>query len=105
MEDIQYRRVELAAATTVRLETLVVPLGFSALLLGVGCASSGFTSEACQTAALTQASAEQRWGAAVEAHQIAHESDIDNHEGIADRMISARVEMILAEAETRRQCS
>jgi len=52
-----------------------------------------------------QASAEQRWAAAVEAHQIAHESDIDDHQDVADQMVSARVEMILAEAVTRRQCS
>lgn len=84
----------------------------AALILS-GCAASATGSEACEVAAWAQAGAEQRWGQAIEAHEMVHESVIENspgldhakHDATAEAIVAARVEMIVAEAETRHQCS
>lgn len=77
-----------------------------------GCALSATGSDACEAAAWAQAAAEQRWGQAIEAHEAAHEAadergrELDNagHDASTEAIAAARVEMILAEADTRRQC-
>ena len=69
-------------------------------LAGAACSSAG-PSTACANAALQQALAEQGYGSAVEAHEAAHESGEEHSDS---EIFDARVAMILAEAETRRQC-
>ena len=81
------------------------------LTLG-GCAISATGSEACEAAAWAQADAEQRWGQAIEAHETVHETALEGtsefdrakHEVTAEAVVAARVEMIVAESATRRQC-
>ncbi|MYA82180.1 MAG: hypothetical protein F4155_12590 [Acidimicrobiales bacterium] len=76
------------------------------------CAVSATGSEACEAAAWAQADAEQRWGQAIEAHELVHASVIEDtsrldhaeHDATAEAIVAARVEMIVAEAETRHQC-
>jgi len=52
-----------------------------------------------------QAPAEQRWGEEIEQHNVTHELGDAVHDESAGQVLGARVEMILAEAETRRSCS
>ena len=75
-----------------------------ATVLAGGCSSSPST-EACREAAEDQAFAEQRWGEKIEQHNVAHELGDAVHDESAGEILGARVEMILAEAETRRSCS
>ncbi|MCY3892003.1 MAG: hypothetical protein OXF65_01785 [Acidimicrobiaceae bacterium] len=89
---------------------------FTAIIVALilsGCATSAAGSAACEAAAWAQADAEQRWGQVIEAHEMVHEAafadvsepDHASHDASADAVVTARVEMIVAEAETRRQCS
>ena len=76
----------------------------SAAVLAGGCSSSS-SAEACREAAEQQAFAEQRWGEEIERHGVTHELGDAVHGESAGEVLGARVEMILAEAETRRSCS
>lgn len=85
----------------------------AAFLLASGCALADGGSVGCESAAWAQADAEQRWGHAIEAHEMLHEAGLVNaseadhakHDVTAEAIVAARVEMIVAEAETRRQCA
>lgn len=59
---------------------------------------------ACESAAWSQADAEQRWALAYEAHEQAHEEGRDHGAEPETDVLGARVAMILAEVETRKQC-
>lgn len=59
---------------------------------------------ACESAAWSQADAEQRWAAAYEAHEEAHAQGRTHGNDAETDVLGARVAMILAEAETRKQC-
>lgn len=61
-------------------------------------------SAACESAAWIQADAEQRWAAALEAHAEAHDLEIEHDHNPEMDIVGARVTMILAEADTRREC-
>lgn len=93
-----------------RLRLLCTVVVLASVLAGA-CASSSSLSEGCRLAAESQALAEQRWGQEIEAHNRAHEtvakdaSAHAHHDESAGLVLGARVEMILAEAETRRSCS
>jgi len=80
-------------------------------LLALSC--SGHSAEECHQAAVNQAFAEQHWQEEFEAHEIAHDTlddapasgaALDKHDHSAEALFSARVDMILADAETRRRC-
>lgn len=83
-------------------------------LLIFSCSSSpSAQSEACEQSAFLQALAEQRWQEELEQHVLADEAVADDpdsqsalsgHDHSADALFSARVDMILAEAETRKRC-
>ena len=73
-----------------------------ALLPLSSCAQAPGETQACEAAAVQQALAEQAYGTAVESHEAAHDSGADHSD---DEIFDARVAMILAEAETRQQCS
>lgn len=77
---------------------LTVNAAAVAATLAMGCSAQ--SDLACDRAAWAQADAELRFNAAVTAHNDAHESGVDHD----DSTRAARVEMILAEAETRRRC-
>ncbi|WP_420436993.1 hypothetical protein [Candidatus Poriferisocius sp.] len=77
------------------------------------CACSAHDTAACEDAAVGQTLAEQRWKEGFERHELAHDTLVENpdsgfdlgeHDHSAEELFSARVNMILAEAETRRQC-
>jgi len=79
----------------------------------VSSCSSSTSSASCEQAALNQAIAEQAWQDEFEHHVLADEylaenpdssSALDDHDHSAEVLFSARVNMILAEAETRREC-
>lgn len=72
-------------------------------VLFFGCSSAN--AAACEAAAWSQADAEERWAAAFQAHGEAHERGIDHGNDAETDVLGARVTMILAEAETRRQCA
>lgn len=81
-------------------------------LFALSC-STGPSAEACQQAAVEQAFAEQHWQEEFEQHEQAHEAlvedpqssaALDEHDHSADSLFSARVDMILAEAEKHRRC-
>lgn len=76
---------------------LLAALVTAGALLPLACSSS---SAACERAAWAQAGAKMRFSDAVAAHNEAHETGIDHDEGA----LAPRVEMILAEADTRRAC-
>lgn len=68
----------------------------------------------CEQAAIEQASAELRWQDEFQEHALADEAVADNpesssavaeHDHSSEALFSARVNMILAEADTRRKCS
>lgn len=90
-----------------------VPAIVLAGTLALSCASPP-SSEACEHAAISQAIAEQRWQEEFEKHELAHDAlaespessaALDEHDHSADTLFSARVDMILADAKTRRECS
>ena len=72
------------------------------LCLLTACTSTD--SAACESAAWIQADAEQRWAAALEAHAEAHDLEIEHDDHPEMDIVGARVTMILAEADTRREC-
>lgn len=74
-------------------------LGAAVVLLAAGCSAS---TEACAQAALALAETELRLTEAYATHAADHESGA-NHDDA--EVLDARVEMILAEAETRRACA
>lgn len=116
----------LARLEAALLDSLVVPLHIVAVVvvvaLAVSC-SSEVSTEMCEEAATAQAIAEARWGEEIEAH-LRIDADLSaaaemlfeegkpsrvaaaeaEHYESAERMLGARVEVILAEAETRRRC-
>lgn len=82
-------------------------------LLLLSCSSSTPSAARCEQAAISQAIAEQRWQEEFEKHNLAHDAlaespesspALDEHDHSAEALFSARVDMILAEAETRREC-
>lgn len=82
-------------------------------LLAVSCSSPDPQSALCEDAAATQADAEQRWLTLLEEHAHADAALADApgseaahaaHEESAALIAGARVDMILAEAETRHYC-
>ncbi len=77
-------------------------VAISVCAVAVGC-GQGFNSAACEAAAEDQVYAEQRWGELLEQHTAAHESGA-THNQLAQLIAGARLEVILAEAETRRTC-
>lgn len=74
----------------------------AACVVAVGC-GQGFDSAACQEAAEEQVYAEQTWGELLEQHTAAHD-DGTAHDELAQFIAGARLDVILAEAETRRSC-
>ena len=79
----------------------------------VACAASATVSEACERAALAQALAEQRFGDQAAEHAAHDETLLDNpgspeslhrHDESSGRLVGARVDMLIAEAQTRREC-
>lgn len=94
-----------------RLFARVLAIALAGTLV-LSCTSSPST-EACEQAAIDQAFAEQRWQEELEEHVLADEALSDDpdsesalniHDHSADALFSTRVNMILAEAETRRRC-
>lgn len=91
--------------------------GIPAVILAAGISAvscSSFSETACEEAAVVQALAEQRWQEEFEEHALADEAlfdspgsheALDDHDHSAEALFGARVDMILAEAETRRECS
>lgn len=84
---------------------------FAAALVITAC--TGSSGIGCEQAAIGQALAEQRWQEELEEHVLADEallhspgSDdaLDDHDHSAEALFGARVDMILADAETRREC-
>lgn len=82
-------------------------------LLASSC-SGDISVQACEQAALNQTIAEQAWQEELEQHVLADEtlagnpessSALGDHDHSAEALFSARVNMILAEAETRRECN
>ena len=75
-----------------------------------GSCSSSLDSEACTLAAESQAIAEDRWTSLLREHAAADHDLAEDlasqsaHDESAGLVLDARVEMILAEAETRRIC-
>lgn len=76
--------------------------------------SGGSSTEACELAAAGQAHAEQLWQEEFEKHVLADEalsehpdsiSALFAHDHSAEALFSARVNMVLAEHKTRRECS
>lgn len=80
----------------------VAALACGCVLTAVACTSAD--AAACEAAAWWQAESEQRWAAALEAHEVAHADGVDHSDDPATDALGARVTMILAEAETRKQC-
>jgi len=90
--------------------------GIPAVILAVGmlalsCSSSSAAD--CERAAADQAFAEQRWQDEFQEHALADEAVSENpdsssalteHDHSSEALFSARVEMILAENKTRREC-
>ena len=82
-------------------------------LLASSC-SGHMSATACEQAAVNQAIAEQTWQEEFHEHALLDEavsedpesgSAASDHNHSAEALFSARVNMILAEAETRRECS
>ena len=67
-------------------------------------ASGGGSASECRAAAVAQAEAENVWGSAIEAHNAAHETSDQDHPGVDERLLSSRVEMIIASEAVRRAC-
>lgn len=67
-----------------------------------GCGDS-YNAEACERAAQAQVIAEQAFGDLVEEHTAAHAEDL-SHDELAGLIAGARLEVLLAEHNTRRQC-
>lgn len=89
------------------------PAIFLVASLLVSSCSSSASSAACEQAAFGQVLAEQRWQEEFEEHILADEALTENpesnaalgeHDHSAEALLSARLDMILAEAETRRRC-
>lgn len=89
--------------------------GIPAVILAAGISAvscSSLSETACEESAVIQALAEQRWQEEFEQHVLADEvlsgnpesnSAASDHDHSAEALFSARVDMILAEAETRRR--
>lgn len=85
----------------------------AALTLMGAVACSSMSAAACEQAALDQAMVEDRWTETFQEHVHADEAlaadptsqaALAAHEDSATLLVEARVNMILAEAETRRSC-
>ncbi len=79
----------------------------------VACSSPDLSSQQCERAAIAQADAEQRWTDLFTLHaadDVAVAETPDDpalntaHDKSAGELLGARVDMILAEAETRHYC-
>jgi len=75
-------------------------LGLSGLLAGCG---GGANADACRAGATGQAEAEAAWGSVIEEHATAHTADAD-HSEVETRLLSGRVDVIIAAESTRRAC-
>lgn len=83
----------------------------AAAFLALSCTTSD--PEACERAATIQAATEERWGDLLERH-IAIDQTLaadpnsasarSSHDDSAAQLVAARVEVIIASAETRRVC-
>lgn len=78
-------------------------VAFPAILLTVACSSVAAdpSSTACRRAATNQAATETEWARQIELHSAAHSAGEEHSD---DELFGARVDMLIAEAETRRQC-
>lgn len=74
----------------------------AALVILAGCGTD-YDQSACEYAAQDQMHAERAWGELLERHSAAHE-DGAAHADLDQFIAGARVDVILAEAETRRSC-
>ena len=83
------------------------------LLVVIAAACSSYSAELCESAAFAQADAEERWTELLEEHAYADaalnddptsEEALAAHNDSADRLLGARVTMIVAEAKTRARC-
>ncbi len=99
MDRVGTRR--LSATTEVTLSIKVVAAILAATLALTGCSS--YDQEACERAAESQMLAEQYFGELAEEHAVAHETNQD-HDQLGNLIAGARLEVILAEHETRRSC-
>ena len=90
-----------------------IHLGIILIFFGVVAACSSPPTDGCEQAAIEQALAEDQWTQLFEEHAQAHEALSDNpeseavheaHDHSAEMLFDARVNMIFAEAETRRRC-
>ncbi len=88
-----------------------VPAALLAGTLVLSCSS--YSETACERAAVDQAFAEQQWQEELEEHVLSDEALADSpdsdaalyaHDHSAEALFSARVNMILAENKTRREC-
>ena len=70
------------------------------LLSGCG---TGVDADECRDAATAQAEAETAWTSALDAHAAEHETG-QEHEGVEDQLMVSRVDLIVANEETRRAC-
>ncbi len=89
-----------------RLKSACAVLALSGLLAGCG---NGVNADACRDAATEQAEAEAAWGLVIEEHTTAHIADADHseiadHSDIEARLLSGRVDAIIAAESTRRAC-
>jgi len=99
LDRVGTRRVSAEPGVTASLK------GVAAILAaGLAVASCGsYDQEACERAAESQMLAEQYFGELAEEHAAAHQAEED-HDHIAGLIAGARLEVILSEHETRRNC-
>ena len=83
-----------------RLRSACAVLALLGLLAGCG---NGVNADACRDAATEQAEAEAAWGLVIEEHTTAHIADAD-HSEVEARLMSGRVDAIIAAESTRRAC-
>jgi len=97
---------------TTNLKIATVTIAFVVVLSSCSSETAG-TSKACERAAIAQAAAEERWGEILEEHVRADrelEADPSSvtataaHDDSAAFLVGARVDVILAEANTRKNC-
>ena len=93
--------------------TVGAAVALVAAALAVSCSSPSPQSAACERAAEDQAFAEQHWAQLIEQHihddaALAEDPKsaavVAAHEESAGLMLGARLDVILAEAETRHRC-
>ena len=71
-------------------------------VVAAGC--GGVSASDCRAAALAQAESENAWGSAIEAHDMAHATGIQDHSEFEEQLLTSRVDLIIASAGVQRAC-